>query len=128
MATDGTANRTPRRADDDDDDDLDHVGLFPFDQLPPELQTHIFLALDLPSLAAAMRVSPTWCAMIEEPVMWKLKYARFSPSSPSLAPPGLLTTGCIICRCLRDFPHYLEGAPLPEQDCVVPDEQNYKRM
>jgi CO dehydrogenase/acetyl-CoA synthase delta subunit len=47
--------------------------LFPFDLLPPELQTHIFLALDLPSLAAAMRVSSTWRAMIEEPVMWKLK-------------------------------------------------------
>ena len=78
------AHRAPRQAD-DGDDDPDPVGLFPFDQLPPELQTHIFLALDLRSLAAAMRVSPSWCAMIEEPVMWKLKYGL---SSPSFVPPA----------------------------------------
>jgi hypothetical protein len=46
---------------------------FPFNQLPPELQTHIFLVLDLGSLAAATQVSETWHSMIEEQVMWKLK-------------------------------------------------------
>jgi len=54
-----------------------------FDQLPPELISHIFQLLDRCSLAQAMLVSSTWHSMINQQVMWKNRQASSSSSSSS---------------------------------------------